>query len=100
MEHAPRNKGFPTDPKEYKLYEEIGEGVSATVFRALCVPLNTFVAIKVLDLEKCSSDLVSSLQFIVTHKTFRSIMFHDLALSITLFRINLLFVITTSLRRT
>ncbi|XP_047075617.1 serine/threonine-protein kinase BLUS1-like [Lolium rigidum] len=57
MEHAPRNRGFPTDPKEYKLYEEIGEGVSATVFRALCVPLNTFVAIKVLDLEKCSSDL-------------------------------------------
>ncbi|XP_047077003.1 serine/threonine-protein kinase BLUS1-like [Lolium rigidum] len=57
MEHAPRNMGFPTDPKEYKLYEEIGEGVSATVFRALCVPLNTFVAIKVLDLEKCSSDL-------------------------------------------
>ncbi|CAM0912131.1 unnamed protein product [Alopecurus aequalis] len=57
MEHAPRNRGFPTDPKEYKLYEEVGEGVSATVFKALCVPLNTFVAIKVLDLEKCSSDL-------------------------------------------
>uniref|UniRef100_A0ACD6AEC3 Uncharacterized protein n=1 Tax=Avena sativa TaxID=4498 RepID=A0ACD6AEC3_AVESA len=57
MEHAPRNRGFPTDPKEYKLYEEVGEGVSATVYRALCVPLNTFVAIKVLDLEKCSSDL-------------------------------------------
>ncbi|KAM3189383.1 hypothetical protein ACQJBY_067975 [Aegilops geniculata] len=57
MERAPRNRGFPTDPKEYKLYEEVGEGVSATVYRALCVPLNTFVAIKVLDLEKCSSDL-------------------------------------------
>lgn len=57
MEHAARNRGFPTDPKEYKLYEEVGEGVSATVYRALCVPLNTFVAIKVLDLEKCSSDL-------------------------------------------
>ncbi|VAI85664.1 unnamed protein product [Triticum turgidum subsp. durum] len=57
MERAPRERGFPTDPKEYKLYEEVGEGVSATVYRALCVPLNTFVAIKVLDLEKCSSDL-------------------------------------------
>jgi hypothetical protein len=68
MERAPRNRGFPTDPKEYKLYEEVGEGVSATVYRALCVPLNTFVAIKVLDLEKCSGDLVSSLQFIVVHK--------------------------------
>jgi serine/threonine protein kinase len=75
MEHAPRKRGFPTDPKEYKLYEEVGEGVSATVYRALCVPLNTFVAIKVLDLEKCSSDLVSTLQFIVIHKTFNSISF-------------------------
>lgn len=57
MEHAPRSRGYPTDPKEYKLYEEVGEGVSATVYRALCVPLNVLVAIKVLDLEKCSNDL-------------------------------------------
>ncbi|KAL3833155.1 hypothetical protein ACJIZ3_007891 [Penstemon smallii] len=50
-------KKFPLTAKDYKLYEEIGEGVSATVFRALCVPLNEVVAIKVLDLEKCNNDL-------------------------------------------
>ncbi|CAI9111205.1 OLC1v1011375C1 [Oldenlandia corymbosa var. corymbosa] len=48
---------FPVDAKDYKLYEEVGEGVSATVYRALCIPLNEVVAIKVLDLEKCNNDL-------------------------------------------
>ncbi|KAJ0712506.1 putative non-specific serine/threonine protein kinase [Helianthus annuus] len=51
-------KKFPLDAKDYKIYEEIGEGVSASVYRALCVPLNETVAIKVLDLEKCNNDLV------------------------------------------
>ncbi|XP_042755260.2 serine/threonine-protein kinase BLUS1 [Lactuca sativa] len=50
-------KKFPLDAKDYKLYEEVGEGVSASVYRALCVPLNEIVAIKVLDLEKCNNDL-------------------------------------------
>ncbi|KAJ0754527.1 putative protein kinase STE-STE20-Fray family [Helianthus annuus] len=50
-------KKFPLDAKDYKIYEEIGEGVSASVYRALCVPLNETVAIKVLDLEKCNNDL-------------------------------------------
>eukprot|EP00261_Vitis_vinifera_P039436 XP_019080679.1 PREDICTED: serine/threonine-protein kinase BLUS1 isoform X2 [Vitis vinifera] len=54
MEHE---KKFPLDAKDYKLYEEVGEGVSATVYRALCIPLNEIVAIKVLDLEKCNNDL-------------------------------------------
>ncbi|KAF5940698.1 hypothetical protein HYC85_021865 [Camellia sinensis] len=27
------------DAENYKLYEEVGEGVSATVHRALCIPL-------------------------------------------------------------
>lgn len=57
MEHNPC-KTFPLNAKDYKLYEEVGEGVSATVYRALCIPLNEIVAIKVLDLEKCNSDLV------------------------------------------
>lgn len=56
MEHG-LEKRFPTDPKDYKLYEEVGEGVSATVYRALCIPLNQIVGIKVLDLEKRSNDL-------------------------------------------
>uniref|UniRef100_A0A6N2MJ92 Protein kinase domain-containing protein n=2 Tax=Salix viminalis TaxID=40686 RepID=A0A6N2MJ92_SALVM len=50
-------KRYPVSAKDYKLYEEIGEGVSATVHRALCVPFNQIVAIKVLDLEKCNNDL-------------------------------------------
>jgi len=57
MEHVLSSRRFPTDPNEYKLYEEIGDGVSATVYRALCVPLDILVAIKVLDLEKCNNDL-------------------------------------------
>ncbi|KAH1091980.1 hypothetical protein J1N35_019237 [Gossypium stocksii] len=56
MEH-PFEKRFPVNAKDYKLYEEVGEGVSATVYRALCIPLNEIVAIKVLDLEKCNNDL-------------------------------------------
>ncbi|KAL2943187.1 Serine/threonine-protein kinase fray2 [Bienertia sinuspersici] len=51
-------KKYPVDAKDYKLYEEIGEGVSATVFRALCIPFNEVVAIKILDLERCNNDLV------------------------------------------
>ncbi|XP_068642642.1 serine/threonine-protein kinase BLUS1-like isoform X2 [Aristolochia californica] len=51
------DKKFPANAKDYKLYEEVGEGVSATVFRALCIPLNEIVAIKVLDLERCNNDL-------------------------------------------
>lgn len=51
-------KRYPVDAKDYKLYEEVGEGVSATVYRALCIPFNEIVAIKVLDLEKCNNDLV------------------------------------------
>ncbi|XP_071913012.1 uncharacterized protein [Coffea arabica] len=50
-------KKFSLDAKDYKLYEEVGEGVSASVYRALCVPFNEIVAIKVLDLEKCNNDL-------------------------------------------
>lgn len=54
-------KRYPLGAVNYKLYEEVGEGVSASVFRALCIPLNEIVAIKVLDLEKCNNDLVCGL---------------------------------------
>nr|GEV15655.1 serine/threonine-protein kinase BLUS1-like isoform X1 [Tanacetum cinerariifolium] len=52
----PKQK-FPVNAEDYKLYEEVGEGVSASVYRALCIPLNKIVAIKALDLEKCNNDL-------------------------------------------
>lgn len=61
------DKRFPLDAKDYKLYEEVGEGVSASVYRALCIPLNEIVAIKVLDLEKCNNDLVCGLLSFVNH---------------------------------
>lgn len=51
-------KRFPLNAQDYVLYEEVGDGVSATVYRALCVPFDEIVAIKVLDLEKCNNDLV------------------------------------------
>ncbi|KAM7268191.1 hypothetical protein ACFE04_010357 [Oxalis oulophora] len=50
-------KRYPVNAAEYKLYEEVGEGVSASVYRALCIPLNEIVAIKVLDLERCNNDI-------------------------------------------
>ncbi|XP_043706833.1 serine/threonine-protein kinase BLUS1-like isoform X2 [Telopea speciosissima] len=56
MEHI-SEKRYPVNAKEYKLYEEVGDGVSATVYRALCISFNDIVAIKVLDLEKCNNDL-------------------------------------------
>ncbi|KAG8640152.1 hypothetical protein MANES_13G029700v8 [Manihot esculenta] len=56
MEYLP-TKSFPLSSEDYKLYEEVGEGVSATVYRALCIPRNEIVAIKVLDLERCNNDL-------------------------------------------
>ncbi|XP_042499551.1 serine/threonine-protein kinase fray2-like [Macadamia integrifolia] len=56
MEHI-SDKRYPVNAEEYKLYEEVGEGVSATVYRALCIPFNEIVAIKVLDLERCNNDL-------------------------------------------
>ncbi|XP_019051531.1 PREDICTED: serine/threonine-protein kinase BLUS1-like isoform X3 [Nelumbo nucifera] len=60
MEHL-SDKKFPVNSKDYNLYEEVGEGVSATVYRALCIPLNKIVAIKVLDLEKCNNDLAGNI---------------------------------------
>ncbi|KAL1812663.1 hypothetical protein ACET3Z_022728 [Daucus carota] len=50
-------KKFPIGPQHYTLYEEIGQGVSASVFRALCVTHNQVVAIKILDFERDNCDL-------------------------------------------
>ena len=45
-------KVLPTAASEYELLEEIGQGVSAKVWRARCKPLDEIVAIKILDLER------------------------------------------------
>lgn len=49
---------YPIGSEYYSLYEEIGQGVSALVHRALCNPLNEIVAIKILDFERDKCDLV------------------------------------------
>lgn len=44
---------YPLDPNCYKILEEIGRGMSAIVYKALCIPMDsTIVAIKAIDLEK------------------------------------------------
>jgi serine/threonine-protein kinase OSR1/STK39 len=49
---------YPIRVEDYELYEEIGQGVSAIVYRSLCKPLDEIVAVKVLDFERTNSDLV------------------------------------------
>ncbi|XP_039171532.1 serine/threonine-protein kinase BLUS1 isoform X1 [Eucalyptus grandis] len=55
MENEKRK--YPIGPEHYALYEEIGQGVSASVHRALCVPFDEVVAIKILDFERDNCDL-------------------------------------------
>jgi len=43
---------YPKYAEAYELLEEVGNGVSATVYRAKCIPLEETVAVKVLDLER------------------------------------------------
>ncbi|GMY38498.1 serine/threonine-protein kinase dst1 isoform X1, partial [Fagus crenata] len=52
-------KKYPIGPEHYTLYEEVGQGVSASVQRALCKPFNEVVAIKILDFERDNCDLNS-----------------------------------------
>ncbi|GLT46220.1 hypothetical protein SLA2020_199930 [Shorea laevis] len=52
-------KKYPIGPQYYTLYEEVGQGVSASVHRALCIPFNEIVAIKILDFERDNCDLNS-----------------------------------------
>lgn len=59
---AERRK-YPIHVEDYELYEEIGQGVSAIVYRALCKPLDEIVAVKVLDFERTNSDLVRAAPF-------------------------------------
>ncbi|KAI3469716.1 hypothetical protein Pfo_026379 [Paulownia fortunei] len=48
---------YPLDENCYKILDQIGGGVSAVVFKAICVPMNScVVAIKVIDLEKSQAD--------------------------------------------
>ncbi|VVB11562.1 unnamed protein product [Arabis nemorensis] len=50
-------KKYPIGPEHYTLYEVIGQGVSALVHRAMCIPFDEVVAIKILDFERDNCDL-------------------------------------------
>ena len=63
---AERRK-YPIHVEDYELYEEIGQGVSAIVYRALCKPLDEIVAVKVLDFERTNSDLVRARYTIIPY---------------------------------
>lgn len=51
-------KKYPNQAEEYQLLELIGNGATALVHRALCVPFDEIVAIKIVDLEGSNGDLV------------------------------------------
>ncbi|XP_073002269.1 uncharacterized protein [Typha latifolia] len=50
---------YPSWAEDYNLLQIIGEGATAIVHRALCVPLNEIVAIKILDFERPKNDLTN-----------------------------------------
>ncbi|KAK7316506.1 hypothetical protein RJT34_00016 [Clitoria ternatea] len=52
-----RDQSFSANPADYKLLEEVGYGATATVYRAIYLPLNQLVAVKCLDLERCNITL-------------------------------------------
>ncbi|OIW08998.1 hypothetical protein TanjilG_05974 [Lupinus angustifolius] len=47
---------YPLDSSSYKILDEIGAGVSAIVYKAICVPMNSLVAIKSIDLDRSRPD--------------------------------------------
>ncbi|KAH7830839.1 putative protein kinase [Monocercomonoides exilis] len=53
---------FPANAKRYSLIEVIGKGASATVYKAMCLSLDTLVAVKILDLEKLPGNIYDSLK--------------------------------------
>ncbi|KAI4342688.1 hypothetical protein MLD38_027280 [Melastoma candidum] len=57
---CPRGPAFPLDPGSYKILAEIGIGINAVVYKAICVPLaSATVAIKSIDLDRSHVDLES-----------------------------------------
>ena len=61
MDVGGERKVYPVAAAQYQVLEEIGQGASANVYRAMCLPYKEVVAIKALDLEKCNSSLVRAL---------------------------------------
>ncbi|KAJ0034365.1 hypothetical protein Pint_24634 [Pistacia integerrima] len=57
-EESSKKIQYPLDAKAYKILDEIGVGVSAVVYKAICVPMDSIlVAIKAIDLDQSRADL-------------------------------------------
>ncbi|XP_028549072.1 serine/threonine-protein kinase TAO1-like isoform X2 [Dendrobium catenatum] len=50
-------KAYSVSPADYRLLDEVGQGASATVYRAMYIPFNEIVAVKCMDLDRCNSNL-------------------------------------------
>ncbi|KAK7260704.1 hypothetical protein RIF29_26971 [Crotalaria pallida] len=50
-------RSFSANPADYKLLEEVGYGATATVYKAIYLPFDHLVAIKSLDLDRCTLNL-------------------------------------------
>ncbi|XP_051152919.1 serine/threonine-protein kinase BLUS1 [Andrographis paniculata] len=49
---------YPVDSNSYKILDEIGRGVSAVVYKAICIPMgSSIVAIKAINLERSRANL-------------------------------------------
>lgn len=59
------SRTYSANPGDYKLLEEVGYGASATVYRAIYLPFNEVVAVKCLDLDRCNSNFVSFLIYLL-----------------------------------
>lgn len=57
----PTPKKYPPDVDQYDLLDEIGTGARSKVYRALCKPLSEEVAIKIIDLEQYSSNILEEI---------------------------------------
>lgn len=58
---AEPKKEYPADINAYHIIREIGQGSSAIVYKAKCIPFNELVAIKVIDLERLQGSLQDAL---------------------------------------
>ncbi|KAI5065276.1 hypothetical protein GOP47_0019971 [Adiantum capillus-veneris] len=57
MEQKAEKRKYPLISSMYTLMEEVGQGASAVVYKAKCIPFNEIVAIKVLDMDRCNNSL-------------------------------------------
>lgn len=56
-QEEPKRPQFPLDSSSYRIIDEIGVGVSAVVYKAICIPMNSaVVAIKSIDLDRSRAD--------------------------------------------